>query len=164
MRCSFGRGCFQRKLGADVGSRIYDEPSVRRPRRISCILLNKKNRSAAVDGYIEKVRHAVIVRRRRDRFAVGCPRGAALKVQRIVHYPCVCSILAYHVQQFPPTLLNRKRYKPPVGRNRRATYYPRPLIRPQLCPLLIGELPDTFARIAGGDEQKVVRTEPRRKY
>ncbi len=68
-----------------------------------------------VDWYSEEVRDAVIVRRRGDRPAIGCPCGSTLQVERIGHNPCVGAIGQHHVQERLPVLPDRERDIPAIG-------------------------------------------------
>src|ERR1700686_3733747 len=73
----------QGKRRADVGSRIEDEAAVGRPSGIERVTLDKGSGRATVDRHAEEVGDVVIVHRRSNRLAVGCPGGSALQVQRV---------------------------------------------------------------------------------
>jgi hypothetical protein len=83
MRGGLGGDGFYRKRGADVGSRVDNEATVRRPRGIDRVLLDKHSGGATVDRHSEKVWDALVARRRGDRLAVGRPCGSAFEVERI---------------------------------------------------------------------------------
>jgi hypothetical protein len=104
VRCGLGRGGFHREGSANIRSRLDHEAPIGRPRGIGRVLLDKKSWGATVDWYSEEVRVAVIVRRRGDRPAIGCPCGSTLRVERIGHNPCVGAIGQHHVQERLPGL------------------------------------------------------------
>jgi hypothetical protein len=92
IRRALGRGSFDRKRGADIGSRVDNEMTAGGPRRINRVPLDKNSRGAAVDRHAEQVWDAVIVHRRGDRLAVGRPCWSALQVERIGHNPGVRAV------------------------------------------------------------------------
>ncbi len=116
--CGLGRDGLHRKGGADIGSRVDNKATVRRPRRIDRVILNKSSGRAAIDRHAKKVRDAMIVRRRRDRFAVRRPCRISLQIERTTQSPRVRAIGLHHVQQRLPVLPDRERDIPSIGRDR----------------------------------------------
>ena len=130
--------------------------TVRRPRRIDRVLLDKKSRGPTVDRHAEEVWDAVIGCCRGNRLAVGRPCRSAVQVERISHNPCVRAIGLHHVQERLPALPDRERNIPSIGGNCRAAKDSRSLTTPQLRAGSVGELPDTLARASRRNIQKII--------
>ena len=117
----------------------------------------------AIDRHAEKVRDAVVVRRRGDRLTVGRPSWSALQVERIGHNPRVRAIGLHYIQECLPVLPDRESDIPPVGRDCRAAKDSRSRATPQLCAGSVGKLPDAFARARRRNIQKIIWTQPGRR-
>jgi hypothetical protein len=145
-----------RKRGVDVGSRVDNKAAVGCPGGIDRVVLDKKSGRATVDRHPEKVWHAVIVRRRSDRLAVGRPCWSALQVKRIGHDSRVRAVGLHHVQVRLPVLPARERDIPSIRGDCRTAKNSCSLTTPQLRSCSISELPDTLVGAGRRNIQKII--------
>ena len=81
MRDTLGRHGFHGKRRANVRSRVDNEATSGLPCRICRVVADKDSGGTAIDRYLEKARHAVIVYSRSDRSAIRRPGRRALQLE-----------------------------------------------------------------------------------